>query len=102
MPAPAVQTDVRPDAVAVLTIDQPDSRVNILDERLWNELEAAIDSLVKRSDVKGLIVASGKPGVFIAGADLKLLVNAAGPNDPAGGAPGPKALLPDTESRDPP
>ena len=29
--------------IAVLTIDQPEARVNILDERLWNELEAAID-----------------------------------------------------------
>ena len=83
MPAPAVLTDVRPDAIAVLTIDQPGAKVNILDEALWNELEAAVDSLAKRTDLKGLIIASGKPGVFIAGADLKLLVNASGPNDPA-------------------
>ncbi len=83
MSAPAVHIDVRPDSVAVLTIDQPESKVNILDESLWTELEAAVDALAKRSDVKGLILASGKPGVFIAGADLKLLVNATGPNDPA-------------------
>ncbi len=83
MPAAAVPIAVRPDAVGVLTIDQPGTKVNILDEALWGELESAIDSLAKRTDVKGLIVASGKPGVFIAGADLKLLANAASPNDPA-------------------
>jgi enoyl-CoA hydratase len=83
MATSAVQLDIRPDDVAVLTIDQPGSKVNILTLELWSELESAIDSLMPRTDVKGLVIASGKPGVFIAGADLKLLVNAPGPNDPA-------------------
>jgi enoyl-CoA hydratase/carnithine racemase len=83
MPAPAIRIAVRPDAVAVLTIDQPGTKVNVLDESLWSELETTLDSLAKRTDLKGLIVTSGKPGVFIAGADLKLLANASGPNDPA-------------------
>jgi len=77
----AVHIDVRTEGAAVLTIDQPGSRVNILTSELWTELESAIDSLMPRTDVKGLVIASGKPGVFIAGADLKLLANAPGPND---------------------
>jgi enoyl-CoA hydratase/carnithine racemase len=74
---------VRSDGVAVLTIDQPDARVNVLTRQLWEDLEEAFDSLAHRSDLKGLVLASGKPGVFIAGADLKLLASAPAPNDPA-------------------
>lgn len=83
MSTPAVRLDTRPDAVAVLTIDQPESKVNVLTPALVAELEAAVDSLAARTDLKGLVVASGKPGVFIAGADIKVFANAPGPNDPA-------------------
>lgn len=82
MNSSSVRVEFRPDGVAVLTIDQPGSKVNILTSELWTELESAIDALRPRTDVKGLVIASGKPGVFIAGADLKLLANAPGPNDP--------------------
>jgi enoyl-CoA hydratase/carnithine racemase len=75
--------DVRPDGVAVLTFDQPGSKANVLTDQVWAEFEAAIDSLASRTDVRGLVLASAKPGIFIAGADLKLLGDAAGPNDPA-------------------
>lgn len=81
--AGAVQLAVRPDSVAVLTFDQPGSRANVLTAELWAEFEAALDALAARTDLKGLVLASAKPGVFIAGADLKLLAGAAGPNDPA-------------------
>ena len=80
---PAARLDTRPDAVAVLTFDQPDSRANVLTEPMWTDFEAALDALVTRTDLKGLVLASAKPGIFIAGADLKLLADAPGPNDPA-------------------
>lgn len=83
MTAPSVRADLRPDRVAVLTIDQPGARVNVLSERLWADLEAALDGLAGRADLAGVVVASGKPGVFVAGADLKLLGDAPGPDDPA-------------------
>ncbi|MCE9566288.1 MAG: enoyl-CoA hydratase/isomerase family protein [Planctomycetes bacterium] len=79
----AIQLTVRPDSVAVLTFDQPGSKANVLTSELWTELDAVLDSVASRSDVKGLVLASAKPGIFIAGADLNLLANAAGPNDPA-------------------
>jgi enoyl-CoA hydratase/carnithine racemase len=75
--------DVLPDGVAVLTFDQPGSKANVLTDKVWCEFESAIDSLATRTDVRGLILASAKPGIFIAGADLKLLGDAPGPNDPA-------------------
>jgi enoyl-CoA hydratase/carnithine racemase len=73
----------RPDGVAVFSFDQPGSRANILTPGLWDEFETALDFLSVRSDTLGLVLASAKPGVFIAGADLKLLANAPGPNDPS-------------------
>ncbi len=82
MSDPAVRVEVRPDGVAVLTIDQPGAKVNVLTVALWTELEAALDALAARTDVAGLVVASGKPGCFIAGADLNLLAIAT-PGDPA-------------------
>jgi enoyl-CoA hydratase/carnithine racemase len=78
-----IQLAIRSDFVAVLTFDQQGSKANVLNVSLWDELDAALDSLATQNELKGLILASAKPGIFIAGADLKLLVNATGPNDPS-------------------
>lgn len=78
----AVTVETRPDGIAVLTIDQPGSRANVLTSQLWSDLEAALSPLVSRTDLKGLVVASGKPGMFVAGADLKFFAAVAAPNDP--------------------
>ncbi len=79
----SIRPAVRPDGVAVHTLDQPDSRANILSKPLWAELEAALVALADRPDIKGLVLASAKPGIFIAGADLKFLSAVQAPNDPA-------------------
>lgn len=79
----AIQLSTRPDSVAALTFDQPGSKANVLTADLWTELEAVFDSLASRTDLRGLVLASAKPGIFIAGADLNVLMNAPGPNDPA-------------------
>lgn len=79
----SLQLTVRSDSVAVLAFDQPGSKANVLAAEVWAELEAAIDSIARRPELKGLILTSAKPDVFIAGADLKLLASASGPNDPA-------------------
>ncbi len=75
----AVQVIVRPDRIAVLTLDRPGSRANVLTPELWTEFEAALVGL--DPDLIGLVVASGKPGAFIAGADLKYLAQVPTPND---------------------
>jgi enoyl-CoA hydratase len=54
----------------------------VLSRELWSEFGDALAALALRTDVKGLVLASAKPGIFIAGADLKLLANAPGPNAP--------------------
>jgi len=71
----------RDDGVAVLTFDQPESRANVLSTQLWNDLDAAVKTIGETPNVRGLVLASAKPGIFIAGADLKLL-GEAGENDP--------------------
>jgi len=74
--------ETTPAGVGVLTIDQPGSKVNVLTRELWTDLESALDEARSRP-LAGLVIASAKPSVFIAGADLKLLETATGPNDPA-------------------
>jgi enoyl-CoA hydratase/carnithine racemase len=79
----AIRVETRPDGVAVLTFDQPGGRANILTKQLWSELESALSPLAERNDLRGLVLASAKPDVFIAGADLKFLGAVPAPNDPA-------------------
>src|SRR5437870_10836781 len=66
--------------IATLTFDQPGSRANTLGQPVLAEFEQVLPQLQK-SDLQGLIFQSGKPGMFIAGADLKELGSAS--PDPA-------------------
>jgi 3-hydroxyacyl-CoA dehydrogenase / enoyl-CoA hydratase / 3-hydroxybutyryl-CoA epimerase / enoyl-CoA isomerase len=69
----AVRLETRDDHIAVLTIDQPGSRANTLGQAVLAELDAAARDLAGRAGLKGLVLRSGKPGMFVAGADLKEL-----------------------------
>jgi enoyl-CoA hydratase/carnithine racemase len=60
--------------IAVLTLDMPNKGANILSSHVLNELEEHLDALKNEEDLKGLIILSGKPGTFIAGADLREFV----------------------------
>lgn len=70
--SPAIHLEVR-DGVAVVTFDQPNSRANTLGQPVLAEFETLLSALRQRADVQGLVLRSGKPGMFIAGADLKEL-----------------------------
>src|SRR6516162_8054820 len=59
------------DGIALITFDQPGSRANTLGQAVLAEFEEVLGKVEKHSDLRGLILASGKPGMFIAGADLK-------------------------------
>src|SRR5262249_30004981 len=69
----ALSLETRPDGIAVLTFDQPGSRANTLGQAILAEFDEILKQLAGRKDLKGLILRSGKPGMFIAGADLKEL-----------------------------
>ncbi len=61
------------DAIALLTIDLPGKSVNTLGHDVMSDLSDLVSQLASRDDIRGLLLASGKPGQFIAGADLNEL-----------------------------
>jgi 3-hydroxyacyl-CoA dehydrogenase/enoyl-CoA hydratase/3-hydroxybutyryl-CoA epimerase/enoyl-CoA isomerase len=69
----AVRLEILEGNVALLTLDLPGSRANTLGQAVQADLEAAVAQLKGKGDLRGLILMSGKPGMFIAGADLKEL-----------------------------
>lgn len=70
-------TTPQPD-IALLTLDMPDKGANVLSQAVLKELAGHLDQLEKRRDLAGLIIRSGKPGMFIAGADLREFAAAVG------------------------
>ena len=61
------------DSIGLLTFDTPDKKVNTLARAVLQELATVVAELEQRSDLNGLLLRSGKPGQFIAGADLNEL-----------------------------
>lgn len=59
------------DGVAILTWDQKDRAMNVLNQASLDELAAGIERAVKDPDAKGIILTSGKKGSFVAGGDLE-------------------------------
>jgi 3-hydroxyacyl-CoA dehydrogenase/enoyl-CoA hydratase/3-hydroxybutyryl-CoA epimerase len=65
--------------IAWLTLDKPDTSANTLSQQVMRELDALLQSLA-RTPPRGVIIRSGKPSGFIAGADINeftTLANAA-------------------------
>jgi 3-hydroxyacyl-CoA dehydrogenase/enoyl-CoA hydratase/3-hydroxybutyryl-CoA epimerase len=56
--------------IAVLTFDLPGEKVNKLTTPAMDELDRILDELAADQQVKALVVRSGKPAIFIAGADI--------------------------------
>lgn len=59
-----------PDCLSVLTFDRPNSAANIFDRATLTELDAHLAAIEQDDTVRGVIVASAKAKIFIAGADL--------------------------------
>ena len=66
----AFQLEVTDDGIGLLTFDVPGQKVNTLSAPVFAELSEIVTDLEGRKDLRGLILRSGKPGQFIAGADL--------------------------------
>jgi 3-hydroxyacyl-CoA dehydrogenase/enoyl-CoA hydratase/3-hydroxybutyryl-CoA epimerase len=58
------------DGIAELVFDLPGEKLNILRGAVMEELAGILAALSRRSDIRCLLLRSGKPGVFIAGADI--------------------------------
>ena len=61
------------DGIAVLTFDLPDEKVNVFSRSILAELDLVLNRLTE-APAKGLLVCSGKPGQFIAGAKIEELL----------------------------
>jgi len=66
----AFHLEERDDKIALLTLDLPGKKVNTLSRAVLTELAKCVRQLEQRTDLRGLLFRSGKPGQFIAGADL--------------------------------
>src|SRR5215468_9887373 len=75
--APMIRRETGDDRICVLTFDRPDSGANIFDAATLDELNEHLDALETDTSVRGLIIASAKKSIFVAGADLKTLLQAA-------------------------
>ncbi len=69
----SIRREVREDGLVLLTFDRPDSSANIFDRETLLELEAHLDWIAEKNVLRGLILRSAKPSIFLAGADIKSL-----------------------------
>jgi len=68
------------DGIAWLWFDDPNKKVNTLSSRIVDQFEACLARL-EAAPPKGLILASGKPETFVAGADLQELRGLSDPGE---------------------
>lgn len=68
----ALRLDVA-EGIARIVFDLPGSKANTLGQSVLSEWEQVLTALESRADIRGLMLVSGKPGMFIAGADLREL-----------------------------
>ena len=62
--------DVGSDGIAVITFDDPSKKVNTLSSKLFGFMEETLARLQKEKTLKAVVLISGKPDGFIAGADI--------------------------------
>ena len=74
------QTD---DHLGILTIDVPHEKVNILSATVMDELENVLDEIKASTDLRTLIIISGKDNNFIAGANIQEIENITTPSEGA-------------------
>ena len=60
------------DSVAIITLDQPDSKVNTLTEDMMGQFREILDQVEEDPAIKGAVIISGKEDNFIAGADIEM------------------------------
>jgi 3-hydroxyacyl-CoA dehydrogenase/enoyl-CoA hydratase/3-hydroxybutyryl-CoA epimerase len=77
-----LETPASPGGTGVLTLATPGSKVNVLSSAVLEELAAVLER-VPHLGLGGLVIASGKPGTFIAGADVHEIWAVADPGDGA-------------------
>ena len=72
--SPAIRCTMPEPDIALLTLDVPGKGANTLSSSVLQELAEHLDELESGEQLAGVIIASGKPDMFIAGADLREFV----------------------------
>ncbi|WP_449246717.1 enoyl-CoA hydratase-related protein [Desulfarculus baarsii] len=67
------RSEIRPDGVAFLIMDQPGRPVNTLAAELLDDIDQRLGELAADGRVLAIVLASAKASSFVAGADLKSL-----------------------------
>lgn len=75
--AETISREIGEDGICVLTFDRPESGANIFDAATLRDLAEHIDFIEHDRSLRGLVIASAKKSIFIAGADLKTLLRQA-------------------------
>src|SRR6058998_2737336 len=75
--ASMIRREIGDDHICLLTLDRPESGANIFDAATLDELNEHLGFVENDASVRGLIIASAKKSIFIAGADLKTLLKQA-------------------------
>jgi len=60
-------------SIAIITMDDPSVPQNVLNQAIQEEFLAVFEQVSNDSSLEGLIFKSGKPGCFLAGADISML-----------------------------
>ncbi len=70
----SLTTRRRDDGVLVVSLDVASEKLNVLSLGLLDEFEAVFSQIEKDATLRGVVIVSGKPEGFIAGADIKQFV----------------------------
>jgi 3-hydroxyacyl-CoA dehydrogenase/enoyl-CoA hydratase/3-hydroxybutyryl-CoA epimerase len=76
-----IRREIGDDHICLLTFDRPESGANIFDAATLDELNEHLDFVENDASLRGLIIASAKKSIFVAGADLKTLLQQAQSGD---------------------
>ncbi|BBV75351.1 fatty acid oxidation complex subunit alpha [Raoultella planticola] len=73
----AFTLDIRPDNVAVITIDVPGEKMNTLKAEFGQQVRAIVRQIRDNKSLRGAVLISAKPDNFIAGADINMIARCA-------------------------
>ncbi|WP_312242891.1 enoyl-CoA hydratase-related protein, partial [Pantoea sp.] len=72
-PTSAFHLQMRPDNIGVITINVPGEKINTLKAEFAAQMMATIAEARRNAQLVGLVLISGKPDSFIAGADISMI-----------------------------
>ena len=84
--------------VAILSMDVPGESMNTLKAEFGDEISAMLDDIESDSSIKGVVLTSGKPSSFVAGADITMLAACKTADDATTIAAGGQAIFDRIES----